>query len=234
MREVERRVILSVVDRKWREHLYEMDALRDGIGLRSVGQRDPLVEYQREGYESFRAMMGGVKEESVTYFFHLPVKSEEERLAEEAQQRQQAAQAPQGVADARAAAGISLGSSGGAAQVAEGAVRAQPQRTDDRDDAEDQDDRPDVGIEAPKEPTQVSYSSATTGGGSASYTVPGSAAAVPSPVPGDTKQRDDGTHVRQVAAGQTYMKSDDQFAGVGRNDPCPCGSGSKFKKCHGA
>jgi preprotein translocase subunit SecA len=231
MREVERRVILSVVDRKWREHLYEMDALRDGIGLRSVGQRDPLVEYQREGYESFKAMMGGVKEESVTYFFHLPVKTEEERQAEEAQQRQQAAQAPQGMADARAAAGISLGSSGGAAQVAEGAVRAQPQRTEDGDGAAD--DRPDVGIEAPKEPTQVSYSSATTGGGSASYTVPGSAAGAASG-PGDTKQRDDGTHVRQVAAGQTYVKSDDQFANVGRNDPCPCGSGAKFKKCHGA
>jgi hypothetical protein len=74
MREIERRVVLSVVDRKWREHLYEMDALRDGIGLRAMGQRDPLTEYQREAYDSFVEMMTGVKEESVTYFFRLPVK----------------------------------------------------------------------------------------------------------------------------------------------------------------
>jgi preprotein translocase subunit SecA len=59
LREIERRVILSVIDRKWREHLYEMDALRDGIGLRAVGQRDPLTEYQREAYDSFAAMMSG-------------------------------------------------------------------------------------------------------------------------------------------------------------------------------
>ena len=76
MREVERRVLLSVLDRKWREHLYEMDALRDGIGLRAVGQRDPLTEYQREAFDSFVAMMHGVKEEAVTYFFRLPVNQE--------------------------------------------------------------------------------------------------------------------------------------------------------------
>src|SRR5580704_12384588 len=65
MRELERRVVLSVLDRKWREHLYEMDYLREGIGLRGYGQRDPLVEYQREGYDMFGAMMEGIKEESV-------------------------------------------------------------------------------------------------------------------------------------------------------------------------
>ncbi|MEX0834989.1 MAG: hypothetical protein WD010_02780, partial [Nitriliruptor sp.] len=78
MREIERRVILSVVDRKWREHLYEMDALRDGIGLRAVGQRDPLTEYQREAFASFSDMMAGLKEEATTYFFRLPVKREGE------------------------------------------------------------------------------------------------------------------------------------------------------------
>jgi hypothetical protein len=62
-RELERRVILTVLDRKWREHLYEMDYLRDGIGLRAMAQRDPLVEYQREGYDLFMAMMDAIKEE---------------------------------------------------------------------------------------------------------------------------------------------------------------------------
>ena len=60
MREVERRVVLSVLDRKWREHLYEMDYLREGIGLRGYGQRDPLIEYQREGYDMFGAMLEGI------------------------------------------------------------------------------------------------------------------------------------------------------------------------------
>jgi preprotein translocase subunit SecA len=80
LRKVERRVILSVVDRVWREHLYEMDHLRDGIGLRAVGQRDPLVEYQREAYDAFQSMMARIMEEATGYFFHLPVqKAEEER-----------------------------------------------------------------------------------------------------------------------------------------------------------
>ena len=61
MRELERRVLLSVLDRKWREHLYEMDYLREGIGLRAYSQRDPLVEYQREGFDLFTVMMDGIK-----------------------------------------------------------------------------------------------------------------------------------------------------------------------------
>ena len=72
-RELERRVILTVLDRKWREHLYEMDYLRDGIGLRAMAQRDPLIEYQREGYDLFNAMMDSIKEETVGYLFHAEV-----------------------------------------------------------------------------------------------------------------------------------------------------------------
>src|SRR3712207_1949024 len=64
-RELERRVLLSVLDRKWREHLYEMDYLRAGIHLRAMANRDPVVEYQREGYDMFMAMLDGIKEESV-------------------------------------------------------------------------------------------------------------------------------------------------------------------------
>jgi preprotein translocase subunit SecA len=77
MRELERRVVLSVLDRKWREHLYEMDYLQEGIGLRAMAQRDPLVEYQREGYDLFAAMMEAIKEESVGYLFNLEVQVEQ-------------------------------------------------------------------------------------------------------------------------------------------------------------
>jgi preprotein translocase subunit SecA len=77
MRELERRVVLSVLDRKWREHLYEMDYLQEGIGLRAYSQKDPLVEYQREGYELFTAMMDSIKEESVGYLFNVEVQVEE-------------------------------------------------------------------------------------------------------------------------------------------------------------
>ncbi len=73
MRELERRVVLSVIDRRWREHLYEMDYLKDGIGLRAMAQRDPLVEYQREGYTLFQQMMGQIREESVGFLFNLDV-----------------------------------------------------------------------------------------------------------------------------------------------------------------
>ena len=73
-RELERRVVLSVLDRKWREHLYEMDYLQEGISLRAMAQKDPLVEYQREGYQLFQAMTEAIKEESVGYLFNLEVK----------------------------------------------------------------------------------------------------------------------------------------------------------------
>lgn len=73
MRNLERQVLLSVLDRKWREHLYEMDYLKEGIGLRAMAQRDPLVEYQREGFDMFSAMLEGLKEESVGFLFNLQV-----------------------------------------------------------------------------------------------------------------------------------------------------------------
>jgi len=77
MRELERKVLLSVLDRKWREHLYEMDYLQEGIGLRAMAQRDPLVEYQREGYELFSAMMDAIKEELASLVFNVEVNIED-------------------------------------------------------------------------------------------------------------------------------------------------------------
>ena len=129
MRELERRVLLSVLDRKWREHLYEMDYLQEGIGLRAMAQRDPLVEYQREGFDLFAAMMEGIKEEIAGFIFNVEVKVETEQI--------------QG-----------------------------------------------AGLEAAR-PQQLAYSSADETG---------------------------------------VVRSGD----VSRNSPCPCGSGKKYKRCHGA
>ncbi|HXF02665.1 MAG TPA: preprotein translocase subunit SecA, partial [Arthrobacter sp.] len=101
MRELERRVVLSVIGRKWQEHLYEMDYLKEGIGLRAMAQRDPLVEYQREGFVMFQAMMESIREESIGYLFNLEV-----------QVQQPAEVTAPGIADARAAAGPQIVAAG--------------------------------------------------------------------------------------------------------------------------
>ena len=75
MRQLERNVLLNVIDRKWREHLYEMDYLKEGIGLRAMAQRDPVIEYQREGYDMFVGMLDGLKEESVGFLFNVTVEA---------------------------------------------------------------------------------------------------------------------------------------------------------------
>jgi len=133
-RELERKILLSVLDRKWREHLYEMDYLQEGIGLRAMAQRDPLVEYQKEGYDLFAAMMDAIKEELVGYLFNVEVNVEEESGGVEAK-------------------GLS----------------------------------PEI-----KPKSELRYSASDEDGG-------------------------------VVASG-----------GTSRNAPCPCGSGRKYKRCHGA
>ncbi|HSU70105.1 MAG TPA: preprotein translocase subunit SecA [Micrococcaceae bacterium] len=100
MRELERRVVLSVVGRKWQEHLYEMDYLKEGIGLRAMAQRDPLVEYQREGFIMFQNMMGAIREESVGFLFNLEVQVEQAPAAQVGVVAQQPAGLLQRVADA--------------------------------------------------------------------------------------------------------------------------------------
>ncbi|CAN5913125.1 preprotein translocase subunit SecA [soil metagenome] len=156
-RQVERRAILGVVDRIWREHLYEMDHLREGIGLRAVGQRDPLVEYQREAYDAFSVLMARVKDEAVGFFFSLvPIRSAPQQ------------ERPAGVTDASRIKLLS-------AKTAETAPSA--------------------------------------GGGAAPAGAAISAAAA----------------ARKATQG-TVVKG----AQTGRNDPCPCGSGRKYKKCHGS
>jgi preprotein translocase subunit SecA len=169
MRELERRVLLSVLDRKWREHLYEMDYLREGIGLRAYSQRDPLVEYQREGFDMFHTMMDGIKEESVAFLFNLEVQVEEE--PEEA--------APDEVEVEELA---TVFQTGGHQPV----IRAK-------------------GLEEKKQAAALTYTAPTETGD---------------------------TEVRNPAPAAT--SEDDPFASVGRNMLCPCGSGKKYKRCHGA
>ncbi len=132
MRELERKVLLQVLDRKWREHLYEMDYLQEGIGLRAMAQRDPLVEYQREGFDLFAAMMDSIAEEMIGFLFHVEVNIENDEIE---------------------AKGL---------------------------------------VTPPKQEQQLRYTAADV----------------------------DGSAV--------------ESGGTSRNAPCPCGSGRKFKRCHGA
>ena len=111
MRTLERRVLLSVVDKRWREHLYEMDYLKEGIGLRAMAQRDPLVEYANEGAHMFRAMMEGIREETVEQVFANAGRFEAAARRAEAEGTLEAARTVAG-SDGRAAAGVSLGGSG--------------------------------------------------------------------------------------------------------------------------
>ena len=111
MRTLERRVLLSVVDKRWREHLYEMDYLKEGIGLRAMAQRDPLVEYANEGAHMFRAMMEGIREETVEQIFANAGRFEAAARRAEAEGTLEAARTVAD-SDGRAAAGVSLGGSG--------------------------------------------------------------------------------------------------------------------------
>ncbi|SEG66409.1 preprotein translocase subunit SecA [Nonomuraea solani] len=155
-RDLERRVILSVLDRKWREHLYEMDYLREGIGMRAYAQKDPQIEYQREGFEMFAAMLEGIKEDSVGFLFNLEVEVQENPIVEE-----------------------------------EDAVLAETRSIIAR------------GLRGPERPAELEYSA-----------------------PGEQGEVEH-TKVRTTQAERAA------YGNVERNAPCPCGSGKKYKRCHG-
>jgi preprotein translocase subunit SecA len=172
MREVERQVMLRIIDQRWREHLEEMDYLKEGINLRAMGQKDPLTEWQREGYEMFGSMMKGIAQDFVRYVMHVQVVRNDQQApaAPAVQNVQQISSDTEGVTGFdRAAAGA----------LADG----------------------DVDVPAEPSPTAV----AGTGGGRAS---------------------------RQAAKQETVVK--DEWAKTPRNAPCPCGSGKKYKLCHGS
>jgi preprotein translocase subunit SecA len=283
MRELERRVVLSVLDRKWREHLYEMDYLRDGIGLRGYGQRDPLVEYQREGYDMFGSMMDGIKEESVGNLFNLQVQIQENPIVEEtpadgvpglgapasaaatieapeatapdvrpvvpaqatpesrpAQPRPaQPRSAQPGSAQPRSAQpGSSQPGQGGGAH-ARGATPARSGTQSSQGSQSNQGgQRGQRGQRNQRAQAGQGAQGAQGGQGGGAHAKP--AAGQPAVPAGFAPRRaqqlqysapsvDGGAHV-ETSRGPT---SGDDFSRVGRNDPCPCGSGRKYKRCHG-
>ena len=277
MRDFERRVVLSVLDRRWREHLYEMDYLREGIGLRAMAQRDPLVEYQREGYDMFNEMMEGIKEESVTALFNLQVEVQQNPIVEEVQD------------------GAIPGMLFGSKAAAPGGQGAQPQPPAAPAPAAPRRQRPTPPPQAAPEP--AAPVPAAFGGQAGARPAPGTArpaagqAGSTRPGSGRGKHAADGrSHATAAGRGQAATRSSvskpgaheappetetvtdeqpsgptlppgfeprrprnlqysapsdsggvevrgdaaaDPFARAGRNDPCPCGSGKKYKRCHG-
>jgi len=152
LRDLERHLFLRILDDHWRDHLYELDHLKGGIGLRAYGQRDPLVEYKREAYTLFESLLDEVNEDFVSHLFRV-------QMAPEAMQVMEQRPRPRQIVERHEAAAAF-----GAAGVAPGAPGARPR-----------------------------------------------------PAPADGMGRP-----APVQSGPR----------VGRNDPCPCGSGKKYKKCH--
>jgi preprotein translocase subunit SecA len=249
MRELERRVVLSVLDRKWREHLYEMDYLQEGIGLRSFGQRDPLVEYQREGFTMFTAMLEGIKEESVGFLFNVEVQVDDEPASEAPtatpiEQWAQPAEQPvagQPVAEQPAA----QPTFGGAPPQPLGAPPAEPVSSPVPSPAPAAFDEASAPPPAPAAQTEQSADHAAHH--HPHVTVPGLGPQRPQQLQYTAPSVDgEGAVVHAESApggGRTSGPAVDngpvvhpgQVVGSGpsRNAPCPCGSGRKYKRCHG-
>ncbi|MBZ5702946.1 MAG: preprotein translocase subunit SecA [Acidobacteriia bacterium] len=170
LRWLERRIILDVVDTQWKDHLLSLDHLKEGIGLRGYGQKDPLVEFKKEAFTLFEDMMTRVDNETIRYLFHVQV--------------QQSEQAPPPLPEARGAGG------GGHAEMAAAAASAR---------AAEPSHLPAVARELERRQQRQQKD--------LQYQAGPAQAEAPKPVRAGAK--------------------------VGRNDPCPCGSGKKYKKCHG-
>jgi preprotein translocase subunit SecA len=220
IREVERRVLLRVLDTKWREHLYEMDYLREGIGLRAFAQKQPLVEYQREGFDMFAGMMEGIKEESVRLLLNHEIEIQRQGedgptmivlkgLAEARRPQQLEYTAPSVDGGERVQRRVEAPGAGGAHKANRAARRkagaaARPATAGARQGAAKASS---AGAAAP--------TGVVAPGGDVSTTTPASASAAASTA----------TNV-EPSAGL-------DFGDVPRNAPCPCGSGRKYKRCHG-
>ncbi|GAA3751197.1 preprotein translocase subunit SecA [Salinactinospora qingdaonensis] len=213
MREVERRVILQVMDRKWREHLYEMDYLQEGIGLRAMAQRNPLIEYQREGYDMFQEMLEGIKEESVGFLYNVDVQVRRSSGAPEV--------TAQGAAATAQSALVTDDSAAGAAGTAVGEAEG----TEGEEDTGEGGEQP-----AATDTSQAAGAAQAEGGEAQSgpdVVVPGFGEDKPSQLQYSAPNERGETERRRET-------TDEQYTNVPRNAACPCGSGKKFKRCHGA
>jgi preprotein translocase subunit SecA len=195
VRELERRVLLEVIDRKWREHLYEMDYLQEGVGLRAYAQRDPLVEYQREGFDMFAQMLEGIKEEAVGFLFNLKVQVEEAPVPE----------VPEG------APFVPLPESQSHVEIH---AKGLGSRT----------------------PRALQYSAPTIDGEAGAGGVMIEKEQAPALGIGGTPdgQRRSGPASPTAAGARAPSSGQSASNGPSRNAPCPCGSGKKYKRCHGA
>ena len=198
LRQLERRVVLAVLDRKWREHLYEMDYLKDGIGLRGMGQRDPLVEYQREGYQMYNSMIEAIKEESVQLLFHVDV--QQVSRSEEA-----------GIESDDAAVDE--------AEEAVGAASSEVDKVEDADEAETAEES------AEKVAIAQSAKESTAGEATAPITGPAPISHAEGKVPANKRPKNEEL--------KTPWSDGRTFPGTSKNAQCPCGSGRKYKMCHG-
>ena len=198
LRQLERRVVLAVLDRKWREHLYEMDYLKDGIGLRGMGQRDPLVEYQREGYQMYNSMIEAIKEESVQLLFHVDV--QQVSRSEEA-----------GIESDDAAVDE--------AEEAVGAASSEVDKAEDTGEAET--------AEESDEKVAIAQSAkeSTAGEATAPITGPAPISHAEGKVPANKRPKNEEL--------KTPWSDGRTFPGTSKNAQCPCGSGRKYKMCHG-
>ncbi|MGC4894741.1 preprotein translocase subunit SecA [Micromonospora sp. DT31] len=207
VRQLERMVLLQVIDRKWREHLYEMDYLQEGISLRAYAQRDPVIEYQREGFDMFATMMDGIKEETVGFLYNLDVQVEE--AAEPEAEEVQLLEKPVEIR----AKGLNRTPQRQGLQYSAPAVDGEAGRgTPVVERVEQQAPALGIGQPAAERPAGSTPRRTRAGAGGAS----GQAAAAA------------GT-ARRAAPGQV-----DGGEGPSRNAPCPCGSGRKYKRCHGS
>jgi preprotein translocase subunit SecA len=218
MRDVERRVVLSVLDRKWREHLYEMDYLREGVSLRGYGQRDPLIEYQREGYDMFATMMDGVKEDSVGSLFNLQVQVQESPIMSE-----------DGV-NGSASPVISLTQAAPPAPTPATPSREAPQAGQRQQPAQQRQQ-----AKSARQPARQAQQPAAAAPEEAEPSLPaGLARGLARPQrSGSLSYSAPAEDASGRAEHSTASAAGGDFANVGRNAPCPCGSGRKFKQCHG-
>jgi preprotein translocase subunit SecA len=178
MRQTERIIMLQVIDNQWKDHLLSMDELKQGIGNRAYGQKDPLVEYKKESYALFTAMMDRIEDETIRYLFFL--------------------------------------------QVNTGAAPQMP--FPDEGDEENGDG--DSGVSEPRGPQNPSL-------------IEHQRAAAKTSVEDFTRniqrKKEREMEALQFVGGEaTAPQQANAGAKVGRNDPCPCGSGKKYKKCHGS
>ena len=196
LHQLERRVVLAVLDRKWREHLYEMDYLKDGIGLRGMGQRDPLVEYQREGYQMYNQMIEAIKEETIQLLFHVDIQ-------EVAQNEDISSEHDEDVAVDKAEAAVGITSTD--AEDEPTTVSSAPEDPSESDETADEDDAAEHREPGVVGPAPISHEDVK--------------------LPASKRPKSDELK-SPWADGRT-------FPGTPKNAPCPCGSGRKYKMCHG-